>query len=177
MKGRRHSAWPEPWRGGLASLWLALAVGMLAAAGEVGAESWGGITPGETTRAGVETLFGRPSRERTLVEEGRTVAEWTYAAERAPRGTDRMVVSFGYMVGGRFAPDVVRAITLYPHPHVFSLPVITNGWGKPDAIGTEEATGRPSFQYRTRGILIILDKTGNWAEFILFGPRQAGPGA
>jgi hypothetical protein len=175
--GGRRSVGPGAGRRGAASLGLALALTMLAGAGEVGAESWGGLTPGETTRAGVETLFGRPSRERTLVEEGRTVAEWTYAAERAPRGMERMVVSFGYLVGVRFAPDVVRAVTLYPKPHVFSLRTITNGWGAPDAIGTEEATGRPAFQYRNRGLLIILDKTGSWAEFMLFGPRQAGAGS
>ena len=94
------------------------------------------------------------------MEEGRTVSEWTYAAERAPRGLERMVVSFGFLVGGRFAPDVVRAVALYPKPRVFSLRTITTGWGTPDAIGTEEATGRPSFQYRALGLLIILDKTG-----------------
>jgi hypothetical protein len=155
---------------------LALALGMLAVTGDVGAESWGGVTPGETTRADFERLYGRPSRERTLVEEGRTVSEWTYTAERAPRGVERMVISFGLLVGGRFSPDVVRAVVLYPRPHVFSLRAITNGWGTPDAIGTEEATGRPSFHYRERGLLIILDKTQSWAEFLLFGPRQAGAG-
>jgi hypothetical protein len=153
---------------------VTLMLGGLTLERPAGAESWGGLTPGETTRAGVERLFGRPSRERTLVEEGRTVNEWTFAAERAPQGLERMVVSFGLMVQGRFAPDVVRALTLYPKPHVFSLRAITNGWGKPDAIGTEEATGRPSFQYRALGLLIILDKTGSWAELLLFGPRQAG---
>lgn len=154
------------------ALVLALAAGVLAGAGDVGAENWGGLTPGETVQAGVEALYGRPSRERSLVEEGRTVAEWTYAGERAPRGLERMVVSFGFMAGGRFATDVVRSVTLYPKPHVFSLLAISNGWGPPDAIGTEEATGRPSFHYRTRGLLIIFEKTGSWAEFMLFGPRQ-----
>jgi hypothetical protein len=88
-----------------------------------------------------------------------------------------MVLSFGLMVTGRFVPDVVRAVTLYPKPRVFALPAISSGWGSPDAIGTEEATGRPSFHYRTRGLLIILDKTGSWAELMLFGPRQAGAGS
>jgi hypothetical protein len=161
---------------GVVAVRPALIVGMLWLAAGAGAESFGGITPGETTRVEVEKLFGRPSRERTLVEEGRTVSEWTFAAERAPRGVERMVVSFGLMVGGRFVPDVVRAVTLYPNPHVFSLLAITNGWGMPDAIGTEEATGRPSFHYRTLGLLIILDKTGAWAELLLFGPRQSGGG-
>ena len=168
---------PGSWRRGAAALRLALAMGALAVAGDVGAESWGGLTPGETTRAGVETLFGRPSRERTLVEEGRTVSEWTYAAERAPQGLERLVVSFGLLVGGRFAPDVVRAVALHPKPRIFSLRAITNGWGIPDAIGTEEATGRPSFHYRAQGLLVILDKTGAWAEFLLFAPRQAGGGS
>ena len=159
------------------ALGLALAVAVLAAAGELSADSWGGLTPGETMRAGVEKLYGRPSRERTLVEEGRTVAEWTYAGERSPQGLERMVVSFGFMVGGRFVPDVVRSLALYPKPHVFSIRSISNGWGPPDAVGTEEATGRPSFHYRTLGLFIILDKTGGWAELMLFAPRQAAGGS
>ena len=153
---------------------FALVAMLLAVAGDVGAESWGGLTPGETKREGVEALYGRPSRERSIVDEGRTAAEWTYADERVPRGLERMVVSFGLMVAGRFVPDVVRSVTLYPKPRVFELRVISSGWGPPDAIGTEEATGRPTFYYRSRGIFIILDKTGAWAEFLLFGPRQAG---
>jgi hypothetical protein len=153
---------------------LALGLALLLAPAAARAESWGGLTPGETLRAGVERLYGRPSRERPLVEEGRTVLEWTYAGDGAPRGLDRMVVTFGMLVaGGRFAPDVVRAVALYPKPHVFSLRAISSGWGAPDAVGTEEATGRPSFHYRTHGLLVIFDKTGAWAEFLLFGPRQA----
>jgi hypothetical protein len=152
---------------------LALACAMLALASMADAESWGGLTPGQSGRADVERIFGRPSRERTLVEEGRTVSEWTYAAERAPQGMERMVISFGFLVKDRFAPDVVRAVALYPKPRVFTFRAITNGWGMPEAIGTEEATGRPSFHYRNEGLLIILDKTGSWAELMLFGPRQA----
>jgi hypothetical protein len=159
------------------ALALALAAVVLGAAGGLGAENWGGLAPGETLRAGVEALYGRPSRERTLVEEGRTVAEWTYAGERAPQGLERMVISFGFMAGGRFAPDVVRSIVLYPKPHVFSLRSISNGWGPPDAIGTEEATGRPSFHYRAQGLFIIFDKTGAWAELMLFAPRQPAGGS
>lgn len=166
IRGRAHPA-----------LGLGLAAVVFAAAGGLGAETWGGLTPGETTRPGVEKLYGRPSRERSLVEEGRTVAEWTYAGERSPQGLERMVVSFGLMAGGRFAPDVVRSVVLYPKPHVFSLRAISNGWGPPDAVGTEEATGRPSFHYRTQGLFIILDKAGGWAELMLFAPRQAAGGS
>jgi hypothetical protein len=164
---------PLRWLLGLALL----AVVVLAAPGNAGAETWGGITPGETMRADVERLYGRPSRERSLVDEGRTVAEWTYAEDRAPRGLVRMVVSYGLMPGGRFAPDVVRSVTLYPKPQVFTLQSIASGWGQPDAIGTEEATGRPSFHYRTRGLLIIFDKGGSWAELLLFGPGQPAGGS
>jgi hypothetical protein len=156
------------------ALALALVAGALAGGRGVGAESWGDLTPGETRRAGVEALYGRPSRERSFVEEGQTVAEWTYAGERAPRGLERMIVAFGLMAGGRFVPDVVRSVALYPKPRIFSLRAISNGWGPPEAVGTEEASGRPSFHYRTRGLLIIFDKTGAWAEFMLFGPRQPG---
>ena len=158
-------------------LGLALAAAAVAGTRDGAAETWGGLTPGETLRSGVESLYGRPSRERPLVEEGRTVAEWTYAGDRAPRGLERMVISFGLASGATFNPDVVRSIAIYPKPHVFSLRAISNGWGPPDAVGTEEATGRPSFHYRTRGLLIIFDKTGAWAEMLLFGPPQSGGGA
>jgi hypothetical protein len=159
------------------ALSLALIVALLAPPGDVGAESWGGITPGETTRAGVESLYRRPSRERSTVDEGRTVVEWTYAEDRAPRGLVRMVVNYGLMSGERFVPDVVRSVTLYPKPHVFPLRTISTGWGEPDAIGTEEASGRPSFHYRTRGLLVVFDKTGSWAELLLFGPRLPAGGS
>lgn len=162
------------WRGARWTLGaIAVMAALLVGAGDLGAESWGGLTPGETTRADVERLYGRPSRERSTVEESRTVAEWTYAGERAPQGLERMVISFGLEAGGRFAPDVVRSLALHPKPHVFSFRAVSNGWGPPDAVGTEESTGRPSFHYRKQGLLIIFDKTGSWAELLLFGPKQA----
>ena len=159
------------------ALGLVLIGTLLTSWGDVDAESWGGITPGETTRADVERLYGRPSRERSMVDEGRTVAEWTYAEDRAPRGLVRMVVNYGLMSGNRFVPDVVRSLTLYPKPQVFSLRAISSGWGEPDAVGTEEASGRPSFHYRTRGLLVVFDKTGSWAELLLFGPRLSAGGS
>ena len=159
------------------TLGLAIVLMFLLGRGDVGGETWGGITPGETTRTALEGLYGRPSRERTLVDEGRTVSEWTYAEDRAPKGLVRMVVNYGLMVGDRFMPDIVRSVTLYPKPNVFTMPMISNGWGAPDGVGTEEATGRPSFQYRTRGLLVIFDKTGSWAEFLLFAPRQPAGGS
>lgn len=153
---------------------LLLVLGLVALARPAAPESWGGVTPGETTRRELEALHGRPTRERVVVEDGRTVPEWTYVADRAPRGLERMVVSFGFMRPAGFTPDVVRSVTLYPKPRVFSLQAIANAWGTPDAVATEEATGRPAFRYDARGLFIVLDRTGAWAEMMLFAPRQ-GP--
>lgn len=136
------------------------------------AASWGGITPGESLRRDVESRYGTPSRERTVSEEGRTAPEWTYAGDRAPRGLERMVVAFGLVRGSAFVPDVVRAITLYPKPGVFRLKMVSDGWGKPDAIGTDEQTGRPAFRYDGQGLLVIFDRTGEWAEVMMFAPRK-----
>ena len=141
----------------------------VAAADPALAASWGAITPGETTRRQVETQYGPPSRERIVVEEGRTLPEWTYASERTPRGVTRMVVSFGLFREGAFVPDVVRSLTLYPEPRVFSVRTLTNGWGDPVVTGTEEQTGRKVRRY-AGGLLVILDKTGEWAEVMLFAP-------
>lgn len=148
---------------------LLLALGL---AGPAGAESWGGITPGETTRPDVEARYGRPSRERMVTEEGRTAAEWTYVGERAPRGLDRMIVSFGLVRPQGFVADVVRGLTLHPKPRVFTLRAITNGWGVPDAVGTEQATRRSVLRYDAKGLLIVFDPTGQWAEVLLFAPPQ-----
>ncbi len=157
---------------GRAAAALALLVGLTVAAGPAQAAGWGGITPGETLRRDVEARYGPPSRTRTVTEGDRTAVEWVYAGDRAPRGAERMVVSFGLLTGGRFQPDLVRALTLYPSPGVFRVRALTEGWGKPDAIGTDEQTGRPALRYDRQGLLVILDKTGEWAETMLFAPPQ-----
>lgn len=154
----------------LAALSICLVVAGLTAPAD--AESWGGITPGETTRREVEARYGRPSRERTVTEEGRTAAEWTYAGVQAPRGLDRMIVSFGLLRPPGFAPDVVRGLTLHPKPRVFTLQAITNGWGVPEAVGTEQATGRSALRYDAKGLLIVLDRTGQWAEVLVLAPER-----
>lgn len=154
---------------------LLIALAVLPAARLAAAASWGGIRPGETVRREVEARFGRPTRERTVTEEGRTANEWTYTGERAPQGVDRMVVSFGLLKGTSFLPDVVRALTLYPRRGVFPLRLITDGWGRPDAIGTDEQTGRPAFRYDAKGLLIVFDRTGEWAELMVFAPERSGP--
>lgn len=162
-----------PSAGGAGSRIAGVALGLAVLAGAVlaGAAGWGGITPGETLRRDVQARYGPPSRERMVTDDGRTAAEWTYTGERAPRGIDRMVVGFGLLRGASFVPDVVRALTLYPKPGVFRLPLITEGWGKPDAIGTDEQTGRPAFRYDAKGLLVIFDRRGEWAEMIVFAPE------
>jgi hypothetical protein len=136
------------------------------------ADSWGGITPGQSTLRDVQARYGRPTRERSVVDEGRTVPEWTYIGERAPAGLDRMVVSFGLLGPAGFSPDVVRAVAIYPKPRVFSLDAVTIGWGTPDAVGSDEQTGQVALRYDRRGVLVLLDPTKTWAEMILFAPAQ-----
>jgi hypothetical protein len=151
---------------------VALAGLLLAAAAPALAASWGGITPGETVRRDVEARYGAPSRTQTVTEEGRTSVEWTYAGDRAPGGVERMVVSFGLLRGTAFVPDVVRALTLYPKPGVFRVGALASGWGKPEAIGSDDQTGRSAFRYDSQGLLVILDKTGQWAEVMVFAPAR-----
>ncbi len=81
-----------------------------------------------------------------------------------------MVVSFGLVRPEGFRPDLLRSVTIYPRPRVFSLQAVVNGWGVPDAIGTDEQSGRPAMRYDTKGLLIILDPSGAWAEIMLFAP-------
>lgn len=143
-------------------------------AGAARAATWGGITPGTTTLAEVRALHGTPSRERTVSEGGRSAPEWTYAGEQAPLGLERMVVSFGLIRDERFLPEVVRAVALYPRPRIFTVAHVTQGWGKPDALGTEEQTRRPAMRYERLGLLVVLDPQGEWAEMLLLAPEKPG---
>ena len=146
------------------ALWAVLA-------GAVGAAEWGGLTPGETTQPAVERLYGQPTRTRVITEEGRTAEEWTYAGDRAPRGIERMVLGFGLIRSGRFDPRLLRSVTLYPAPRLFTVEMIVTGWGKPDATG--EQTGRPAMRYDAKGLFIVLDRSGEWAETLLFAPERS----
>jgi hypothetical protein len=74
--------------------------------------------------------------------------------------------------GGRFDLDVVRDRP-HPKPHVSpSLDLERVGVAGRNRDG--EATAVP---FTTAQGFIILDKTGGWAEFLLFGPRQATGGS
>lgn len=155
-------------------VWIAGLI-VLAVATLASAAVWGGITPGETTRREVEARYGRPTRERQVIEGTLIGTEWTYSGDRAPKGLDRMVVGFGLVRPGGFAPDLVRSLTLFPQPRVFTVLELTTGWGKPDAIGTEEQSGRMVLRYDAKAILIVLDRSAQWAETIVFGPESPGP--
>jgi hypothetical protein len=150
---------------------LAGLVAVVALAGAAGAASWGGITPGETVRRDVEARYGKPSRERQVTEGALVGSEWTYSGDRAPTGLASMVVSFGLIGPRGFAPDVVRGLTLNPKPKVFPVTMLTNGWGKPDAIGTDEQSGRPALRWDAESLLVVLDKSGAYAETMVFAPK------
>jgi hypothetical protein len=157
------------------ALGLLLLLATLGVAGPAAAASWGGITPGQTTRREVEARYGRPARERVVTEQGLTGSEWIYSGDRAPKGFDRMVVGFGLVRGSGFVPDLVRSLELHPLARVFSVVQITQGWGRPDAIGTDPATARPAMRWDARGLLVVLDRSGQWAELMLFAPEQSKP--
>ena len=133
------------------------------------AGGWGGITPGETTRREVEALYGKPGRERNVVQEGRTVSEWTYLSDRSPTGVSRVVVAFGLIKDGQFLPDLVRAVTLYPDPGAFTVAALRNGWGDPVARGVDDSSGRTLLRY-AEGLVVALDQTGRFAEVMMFAP-------
>jgi hypothetical protein len=144
-------------------VWLALA-------GPAASADWGGIQPGLSTRQNVETLYGRPSWERTVVEEKRNLLEWTYAGERAPRGVTRMVVSFGLNGASGFRDELVRALQIYPAPGAYTIGNITAAWGKPEAIGTNQETGQVMFRYNAQGLLVVMNRRGDSVEVMLFVP-------
>ncbi|HEV8309537.1 MAG TPA: hypothetical protein VGW35_17895 [Methylomirabilota bacterium] len=155
--------------------WATAVFVSLALAGALEAAEWGGIVPGVSSRRDVETLYGRPSRERTVVEESRTVPEWTYLGERAPRGLERMIISFGLIGPEGFRADLVRGVAIYPKPRIFTLDTIANAWGKPDAMGTNEQTGQGVLRYDAKGLLVVMHRSGDWAEVLLFAPTPGAP--
>src|SRR5262249_14262082 len=134
------------------------------------AADWGGIQPGVSTSQDVEALYGPPVARRTVVEEGRSAPEWTYTGNRAPRGVEQLIVSFGLVGSSGFRGDLVPAVTLYPRPRIFTVEAITTAWGKPDAIGTDQKTGQALFRYDTKGLLVVMHKSGEWVEVLLFTP-------
>lgn len=167
------SAGRRTWRGrlrrGVAGVLVSLTmIGPVASAAD-----WGGIQPGVSTTQDVEALYGPPVARRTVVEEDRSAPEWTYTGTRAPQGVEQLTVSFGLTGSSGFRADVVRAVTLYPRPRIFTVEGITAAWGKPDAIGTDQKTGQTLFRYDAKGLLVVMHKSGEWVEVLLFTPPAA----
>jgi hypothetical protein len=133
------------------------------------AAGWAQIVPGESKRRDVEAAYGKPSRDRTVVEEGRTVGEWTYLSDKCPKGVNRMVIAWGLIVDGQFVADVVRALTVYPDAGAFSESALRNGWGEPVRRGIDDTTGRTLLGF-SEGLIVALDRTGSYAEVMLFAP-------
>jgi len=129
-----------------------------------------GVTPGKSEKATVQAMFGPPSREVAKKEEGYETSEWIYEGTRAPIGGTKLVVQFGFLTGGTFRPDVVRALTYSPKPNIFPGPAIIEGWGVPDKRGTD-SSGRTVFFYR-RGLIATLDKEGRETSEMLFTIEQ-----
>lgn len=158
----------QPWtRLGLLAL-LALWPVALSAA------DWGGITPGRSTQEDVRRLFGPPTQQRILTEDGHQTQEWTYEQAQAPPGLIRLTVAFGLLAPDGFKPTLVRALILYPKENLFPLPAIQTGWGQPSRQGTDKDTGRPTLYY-DEGLVVFLDKEGRWAEEMYFIIPQPPP--
>lgn len=148
------------------ALWVAI-VGLTTAAE---AAEWGGIAPGTTTMEQVRQRYGGPTQTSAQKSEGYDTAQWVYSGSQAPAGMTRMTVDFGLLSGGTYRADLVRSFKLEPRRGVFTLRMITLGWGEPDHVSR---TGQmpPSFLY-DRGLFVTFDKDGRIAETMLFTPPQ-----
>lgn len=131
------------------------------------AADWGGVTPGQSTQEDVRRLFGPPTLERTVTEDGYETREWTYERAQAPPGLIRLKVRLGLLAPDGFKPTTVRVLAIYPKEDRFPLPAILAGWGRPSRQGTDRETGRPTLVY-DEGLVVFLDKEGRWAEEMHF---------
>jgi hypothetical protein len=134
---------------------IVVAAGLLVWASVASGASWGGIVPGETGRAEVMDRYGEPSEEsRSKIGQHESTA-WTYEGTRAPTGLIRMVVEFGILKDGKYAPDVVRTFRIEPKPGVFERRHVVLGWGTPDRGGMQD--GVPVLIYKS-GLTVYFDQ-------------------
>jgi len=131
------------------------------------AAEWGGVTPGQSTQDDVRRLFGPPTRERSLREQGYETLEWTYEGKEAPEGLVKLEVQFGLLGPEGFKPTTVRVLALYPKANRFPLVSLRVGWGTPSQQGTDSKTGRPTLIW-DEGLVVFLDQEGRWAEEMHF---------
>src|SRR5713101_2365624 len=153
----------------LAFLAGALAIGL---AGTAQASDWGGITPGVTTVEQVRERYGAPSKESKAKLENYDTTTWVYEGSKAPPGMSRLTVDIGWLAKDGYKPNVVRLFRLEPHPRIFPIQAVMDGWGIPAAAGG--SGGRPTFFYE-EGLVVIFDPQGLYAENMSFSLPQPLP--
>jgi hypothetical protein len=155
---------------------IAVALGLaVAAPAAVGASTWGGIEPGQSTMADVRERYGAPSTETKQKLEGYDTTTWVYEGSKAPIGMLRMTVDLGILRPDGFKPDLVRVFVLEPKPNMFPLQAVMDGWGLPTAAGDQ--AGFPTMFYE-EGLVVLFEKGGQWAASMTFTvPQPLQPAA
>ncbi len=149
---------------------LALALPAHAAAAD-----WGGIQPGVSTVQDVKARYGEPSAEKSAKVEGYDTLEWVYDKAKAPAGVNRMTVEFGLLTPSGYKPSLVRLLKLEPRPSVFGRKTVIQGWGVPDAVGSQD--GLVTVFYK-EGLFVVLDQDGENALTMIFSiPQPDTPAA
>jgi hypothetical protein len=143
---------------------------LLALALPARAADWGGIVPGTSRQTDVRNLYGAPTENRSQKVDGYDSVRWLYDGPRAPGGIQQMTVDFGLLIGGRYRPDVVRAVTLVPKPGVFNVDIVLEGWGRPDR---ESPAGQPIAFFYDSGVLIYFADDGRTVTSLVFTPPQS----
>ena len=155
---------------------LAVAGLLLGPAG-ASAEEWGGIEPGTTTIDQVRARYGAPSKETRAKVEGHDTIQWVFEDARAPGGIQSLTVDYGLLTPQGYKQTVVRAFRLVPKPKVFGKNTVEQGWGPPDAIGSQNQ--QETFFYKS-GLVVIFTKEGDDTVLMTFTPPQPdapAPGA
>jgi len=147
-------------------------VALVAGAGSVAAEQWGGIEPGESTMTSVRRLRGEPTRKATQKVDGYDTAEWIYEEGKAPLGIHRLTVDFGLMTAGGYKAELVRSLKLEPKPGAFDRDWIVTGWGPPSGVGRD---GDIDFFFYKEGLFVYFDKDGIRVASLVFTPPQLPP--
>ena len=157
-----------------------LAGGLVVAAfalygGEVAAEQWGGIEPGESTMAAVKSLRGTATRTAKQKVDGYDTEEWVYEDAKAPAGIRRLIVDFGLVTPAGYRPDLVRSMRIEPKPGAFDKTSVTTGWGAPSGFGKD---GDIEFYFYTEGLFVYFAKDGQGVAALTFTlPQPPPPGA
>jgi hypothetical protein len=149
---------------------IAVVLGLaVAAPAAVGAATWGGIEPGQTTITELRERFGAPSKETKQKVEGYDTTTWVYEGNKAPVGMLRMTIDLGLLKPDGFKPDLVRVFVLEPKPNMFPLQAVMDGWGPPAAAGDQN--GYPTMFYE-EGLVVVFERQGQWAEAMTFSMPQ-----